>query len=326
MVALEVIAGHDALAVTRAVQAAVPDIEKLTPPDEATIVDVVSPVPSGCLLLADIGGTTDDAALVPGIIARHLEAAEITEAQIRLARRADDRYEAAQSFAPAVRAWLVGPQPQGGSGVFPSLEPVLADAGFRWISAKLRPERQLAALFASMEAPVTPDGLRHVLDGRRTGPPGMPEQTISAVVTDFTTVAAGAFFGDFLGTSVALSAAGADWATEEITAEMRAQRDIARSCADAPGLEWAGVSVDYDNSQLLTGEVYRPEYQMIGPAWYQVLSDEQLRQPGGPPPGAVRLPGGRFELTIGEPGQWIPGLPGRAAVEEQARRLLAPRD
>jgi hypothetical protein len=67
------------------------------------------------------------------------------------------------------------------------------------------------------------------------------------------------------------------------------------------------------------------DYQLLGLDWYQVLSEEQLRQAGGPPPGAVRLPGGRFELTIGDASQWMPGSPARSIVEEQASRLLRSR-
>jgi hypothetical protein len=262
MVALEVVSGHDALALSRALHAAVPDVEELTPPDEPTFVDTVFAVPGGCLLIADIGGTADDAAQVPGIIARHLEAAGIAEAHIRLARRVDERYEVLQSFSPVAKAWLVGPQPEGGSGTFPSLDPAITDAGTRWISAMLQPETQLAALIGSMEAVVSLGGLRQILDGRCSSEHEIPEPRVSAVVTDFTSVAAGAFFGDFLGTSVVLSAAGTGWAAEEITAQMRAQRDIVRSCADAAGLEWAGVSAGCDNRLMLTGEVL-PEYQMI---------------------------------------------------------------
>lgn len=37
-----------------------------------------------------------------------------------------------------------------------------------------------------------------------------------------------------------------------------------------------------------------------------------------------RQPGGRIELTIGEPEQWVPGHPGHDAVRQQARRVLPP--
>lgn len=64
------------------------------------------------------------------------------------------------------------------------------------------------------------------------------------------------------------------------------------------------------------------EYRILDSVWYQILSDEQLSRAGGPPPGAARLPGGRYELTVGDASQWIPGSDARAAVEEHVGRLL----
>jgi hypothetical protein len=78
----------------------------------------------------------------------------------------------------------------------------------------------------------------------------------------------------------------------------------------------------YENSELLIGNYIGMEYQILSTVWYQVLSEEQLRRVGGPPPGAARLPGGRHEPTVGEPSQWMPGSPDRAIVEEQVSRLL----
>lgn len=43
------------------------------------------------------------------------------------------------------------------------------------------------------------------------------------------------------------------------------------------------------------------------------------------PAGATELPGGRVEVTIGEPEQWLPGHPDRAAVGNEARRLTGTR-
>jgi hypothetical protein len=321
---LRVVSGRDAAAVTSAVQAAVPDICALTSEDNPVIPMGPYLVPDGCVLLVDFpaGTVAGIPAQVPGILARHLEAAGIAEAEIRLARVAD-RYDTVTSFAPAARAWLVGPMPQPGSGVFPTLEPSFIEAGAGWIGRQLRPGAELTAVLVAMEVPVSLDGLRQVLDGRRDGPPGTPENRVCAVATDFAGFAAGVHFGDFLGTSVMLSAAGAGWTAAEVAAQMRGQQEVIRSCADAAGLEWAGVTAAHDNSQLLLGDVYRRKHPRIGPVWYQVLSEEQLGQAGGPPPGAVRLPGGRFELTVGEPGDWLPGSPSRAAAEQRVQELVA---
>ena len=46
--------------------------------------------------------------------------------------------------------------------------------------------------------------------------------------------------------------------------------------------------------------------------------------PGGLPPGAAELASGRFELTIGEPEQWVPGHRDHKAIRARARHILPP--
>jgi hypothetical protein len=57
--------------------------------------------------------------------------------------------------------------------------------------------------------------------------------------------------------------------------------------------------------------------------WYQLLSAGHLARLGGPPPNAVEVAPHRFELTIGEPQQWLPNHPDRDAVRAHGRELLA---
>ena len=56
--------------------------------------------------------------------------------------------------------------------------------------------------------------------------------------------------------------------------------------------------------------------------WYTILSAGHLRRLGGPPEGAVELPGGRVELTIGEPEQWLPDHPDSPSVRARAQQAL----
>ena len=329
-VRLEIMSGSDPGPVVSAARAAARELTDKAPRNKPVRVIGPCPIPGGCLLIADFDDDTgrNTLARVPAVLTRHLEAAGITDAVIRLARLAGDRYETPQSFGPAAKAWLVGPQSAGGSGIFPRLEPVLADAGTQWIREQLWPQAQLAAVIVGTEVLVDPDGADLIVRGPRHAPDGGPEYDVSLVATDFTDSAAGAFFGDLLGTAVTLSAAGANWTADQVAARMLAQRDIVRSRADAAVLEWAGVTASYDNSELLignyTGIDYESgmEYQILSTVWYQVLSEEQLRRAGGPPPGAARLPGGRYELTVGDADQWMPDSPDRSIMEEQVSRLL----
>jgi hypothetical protein len=66
---------------------------------------------------------------------------------------------------------------------------------------------------------------------------------------------------------------------------------------------------------------FRPGQDQI-PMWYQVLSQAQLERLRGLPPGAAELASGRFELTIGEPEQWVPGHRDHKAVRARARHIL----
>jgi hypothetical protein len=65
-------------------------------------------------------------------------------------------------------------------------------------------------------------------------------------------------------------------------------------------------------------------------------TQEALAEPDGPAyvsdpvtpaqrPDPVELPGGRFELTIGEPEQWVPGHPQHDAIRAHARRIFSSR-
>lgn len=320
---LQVISGQDIGVVAGALRAAEPEIEGLAPADVPAIVMGPYLIPGSCLLLVDFEAATppDARAQVAGIVARHLGEAGITEAEICPPQRIGARYEPLQAFTPVARAWLVGPQPEEGTGVFPSLELALAEAGTRWISGLAGPGMEFRAVIVGMESPVTADTLRQILDML---PRSGPQHTVTAVATDFTTQAVSVVFGDFLSTAVTLSAAKASWSATEVAAQMCAQREAIRACASLPELEWAGVTAEASNDYMLIHDPWRPEYQMVSPVWYQILSQEQLRQASGPPRGAAELPGGRIELTIGEPEHWIPGHPGYDAVQEQARRILPP--
>jgi hypothetical protein len=57
--------------------------------------------------------------------------------------------------------------------------------------------------------------------------------------------------------------------------------------------------------------------------WCQILAPSHLDRLGGAPPGAVEVAPDRFELTVGEPEQWLPGHPDRPAVQARGRELLA---
>lgn len=308
---------------TEAVRAALPEIGGLAPADTPAVLMGPFRLPDGCLLLADFEAVTppEARARIPGILARHLEQDGITEAEIGTASPAGPRYDVPGSFTPVAQAWLAGPGLQRGSGIFPVLAPALVDAGTRWLGGRLAPGTELHAILAGMDVPVTLEALDAVLAGaRRAGAYAM-----TAVATDFSSVAISVVFGEFLGTGVSLLAAGANWTAAEVAGQMRAQRETIRSAAAGESLAWAGVTAQPGGRFAFGANPAARDYRMVGPVWYQVLSADQLARLGDRPAGAAELPGGRVEVTIGEPEQWLPGHPDRAAVETEARRITGTR-
>lgn len=322
-VAMLHVAAADPGRATEAVRAALPEISRLAPADAPAVLMGPFRLPDGCLLLADFEAVTppDARAQIPDILARHLDQDGITEAEISTASQVGSRYDVPGSFTPVARAWLAGPGLSRGSGIFPVLEPAIVDAGTRWLSDRLAPGAELRAILAGLDVPVAPEALDAVLAGARRG----GTYAMTAVATDFSSFAASTVFGEFLATGISLSAAGASWTAAEVTAQMRAQREIIRSSAAGESLAWAGVTAQPGGRFVFTANPGARDYRMVGPVWYQLLSADQLQRMGGQPPGATGLPGGRVEVTIGEPEQWLPGHPDRATVETEARRITGTR-
>jgi hypothetical protein len=317
------VAAADPDQATEAVRAALPEIGALAPADAPAVLMGPFRLPDGCLLLADFEAVTppDARARIPGILARHLEQDGITEAEISTASPVGSRYDVPGSFAPVAQAWLAGPGLRRGSGVFPVLAPAIVGAGTRWLGSRLLPGTELRAILAGMDVPVALDALDAVLASARRG----GTYTMTAVATDFSSAAASVVYGEFLATGISLLAAGANWTAAEVAAQMRAQRDIIRASAEDDSLVWAGVTAQPGGRFVFAANPAARDYRMAGPVWYQLLSADQLARMGGRPAGAAELPGGRAELTIGEPEQWRPGHPDRAALESEARRITGTR-
>jgi len=88
--------------------------------------------------------------------------------------------------------------------------------------------------------------------------------------------------------------------------------------ARSPHWHGRGQSATYPAVELVT-DLLVPDVM-----WYTMLSSGHLQRLGGPPDGAVELPGGRVELTIGDPEQWIPGHPDLVTVRARGASLLGP--
>ena len=331
-VILQVRSPADPAVLAGALAAARAGIEELgywvTPPGdsqpgewEAPEVAGPVPVPGGCLLIIHAGNPAQEMILdsIPGILTRRLGEAGITDAKVSPAPRIGDRYEELHhSLGPVVRAVLCGPGRVRFRQPVPRLEPRLIDIAAGWLPGMHRPGNELHALISAVEVPVSWQTLPPVVTAALTAEP-----FVSVISSDFATSMASIVLGDCQGQGVALSAAGADWPGTEIAARMRGLREVIRSHADVPELSWAFVAPDPENRYLWITGPSDPDETGVQPAWYQLLSAGRLRRLGGPPRGSVQLPGGRFELTVGEPDQWVPGHPDNDAIRAHAQDLLS---
>jgi hypothetical protein len=323
--AILLVRGEPGETLAAALRAAAADIEELAPEHSPAEVDDPVLVPGGYLLVVQFGEppTPPSArATIPGLLARRMEQAGITDAEICLAPLARTRYngthyDVPDSFTPIARAWLQGSDDRWTEGTRPWLEPRLIDAGAEWLRHEHQPGTELTALVGFAAFPVLPETLRPVVSGILD-----TENYTAVLASDFATAAASVVFGQFLGRGLALAAGWRDWDTSDVTTRMRQQREFIRQHAQLPELVWAGVTAEPASFYFTMPDLTRQDYPAIGPVWYQLLSRDQLQQLGQPPADAVELPGGRVELTIGEPEEWIPGKRSRRKAETWARRLL----
>lgn len=276
-------------------------------------------IPGAHLLMIDYSGTPPALSrATPAILSRHLRQAGVQEAEIGLVpQMTDRRHLILRSFSPIAQASLrgIGPfPPLGIANVRPPAR--LTEAATMWLRARHAPAMELLALIIATEAPLTWESIGPAVDGILAS-----GDYVTVIASDFATTAAAVVFGDLHQMGVSLGAAGVSWGFTQVADQMRSQRETIRGVA--ADLGWARVTAKAATprgAEMLLPDV-TAEYEPA--SWYQVLSREQLDRLGGPPPGAVELPGGRMEFTVGEPEQWVPGHPDREAIYQEARRMLA---
>lgn len=355
-VLLQACSDADPARLAGALAAAAADIAAL---DGPKYVSEPLPTPDGPVLLLDLGSASArQIRAIPSLLVQRIEQAGIGDAVVRIPPEAGERHQRVASWAPAVRAWLRGPltRPFGMAEPDPPLW--LFDAVSEWLRAGRPAGAEVVQLVASAEVPLGRDpgsgrgrdGDRdrdsdRDRDGDRDGDYARPVADAALRAGAEATLLASDFSSAALAVSVcgpptavapqgAVGAAGPGWSAAEVADRLRLARELARS--HAAELSWAGACVESDARDLtswqwsdresgghrrdveLTTDVLVPDGM-----WFQVLCSGHLERLGGVPDGASALLGGRFELTVGEPEQWIPGHPDRPAVQQRARALLA---
>jgi hypothetical protein len=301
-------------------------------------VSNVIPIPGGPIVMVDFGSTTEeDARTVPGLIARRLRDAGVLDAEIRLPDPNRGLLRAISGFTPMTQALLRGPlgPPLGDRPA--NLPGDLLDLAIDWLRREHQPAAALVGVAASVEFPLEFESARstmaEVLDA---------EARANLAVSDFRTFVAAAAIecGGF--SELALTAAASAPDAGRLAGFLRRQRDLIRHVA--PAITWAGVTAEAHFTLYSTHWTDPTPYQPPRPGrpnphrpgvkqladilvpdamWCQILSPGHLDRLGGVPPGAVEVAADRFELTIGEPEQWLPEHPDRAAVQARGRELLA---
>jgi hypothetical protein len=291
------------------------------------------PTPGGPVLMVDFGSTPEDEARsVPALIARHLRDAGVVDAEIRLPEPGPGVLRASSGFTPMARALLRGPlgPPHGARPA--GLPGELLDLSIDWLRAEHRPEAELVGFAASVEFPLTFENARSVLGAVLDA-----DRNTNVATSDLRTFVAAAAIAVWGISELALTAAVAEPDTDLLAGLLHRQRETVQRAAAA--VTWAGVTAEKDFSLYSTywtdpapfqlGRRRRSAVQLLPDTlvpdamWCQILSPGHLDRLGGVPPGAVEVAPNRFELTVGEPGQWLPGHPDRAAVQARGRELLA---
>jgi hypothetical protein len=265
------------------------------------------PVPGGVLLLVDAGSTpAERLAAIPEILVRALTTAGVTDASIEIPAQMGERTWLA---GPAVRAWLIGPQGLEHVGSW------FADVAGPWLRSRGEPVGNVM----SAEIPLTwetfPQVADEVLAAGQTMSVAAGETAWGAVVHRMNAVA-----------EASLTEPRSGWAVDQ---GMTALREALRAAADR--LVWAGIDVVADARFSVIPRWYsreRPSVDVIADIavpdgmWWQVISAGHIVRLGGPPAGSEALGGGRYELTVGAPYQWMPEHPDRPHMLAAARRLL----
>lgn len=284
------------------------------------------PLPGRHLLAVDFGSLPDEQVLaVPDLLVAELRGAGVGDAEVGVAHPGD--LDNRPGLTPAVRAYLRGPvaAPFGDLPAGPPL--ALLDIAAGWVAGHSGGQLSLVVfgVETALPAETAPEAARSAL-----ATPG--RTTTVSLVADGAPVAA-ATVGASMRDAVPAAALTLAPATPET---MRELRDVLRAHADT--VVWAGVAAEPDARRLLDhgwaprvepGQAPPPDVAALADLlvpeamWCQILSAGHLERLGGPPPGALPLPGARFELTVGEPEQWLPGHPDGAVVRRRARDLLA---
>lgn len=302
----------------------------LAPGDTNGPTYVSDPLPAGGgpFLMID-GGYTPYRLLgsVPDIVARHLEQAGVADAVVAVPDREGPLLDG--TLWPPFVLFHKGPAVI--LSVFPKdfntarlapLDPAWLAEAAAWVLGPPGGGGELMAMVVSMQFPL---------------PSGQAAALLEAV--NHVQYAGTMLVGGDLDARVRLAncrpgavpymclAAGGPAATAgDLVADFVALREVARRLVGHLGV----AVVDFEETfGWAEAGLYRARSMLIN-QWcldvepYQILGPAHLARLGGLPPGGRHLADGRFEVSLGEPADWLPGTATRAAAQAAARQVLGP--
>ena len=288
-------------------------------------VSEVVPCPSGPFLYIDGGGLPDRILLeIPQILVRRLEEAGLTDAVVI-------------SPAPGGPLDDLADVPRG--VVLHLLPPPVYVRRKRAVMPEGWLDEVTAWLEAAQEDTVWVDlrGVQVEITIKAAG--GLlracrrSEQGCLVVVGDSTRAVVGASTHHGIQSSVVLGAGGVGTSDAELLEAIERLKDVARRLA--PELGYAFIAVEPRLFALVSGHPL-PDWSsglasadvvswacdrlVLDAFCWQVLGQEHLARLEAVPVGVQPLDGGRVELAIGEPTEWLPGRPERAGLVAKGRR------
>lgn len=255
---------------------------------------------------------------IPDIVARHLQAAGVADAVIT-APKGEGPLAALETLPRAVVLRLYPPPPpverlQRQRSHIPAewLDPACA-----WFRGDIEDDHEVMGAVGVMEFPLAAAEATRFLHQCREARPLTSLLVAGSIETKLRGIN-GCFASP--APNLALAAGGPGATDDDLLAAIEVFQDLARSFAShlayafiiippsfasfrasSPATEWVGLGGEAPGPDL---DMLCDQYAFDGFMW-QILGPGHLRRLGGAPDGTRPLPGGRVELTIGEPSAWL---------------------
>jgi hypothetical protein len=296
-------------------------------------VGQVVPGPEGPLVWLDGSKIPLKALLTaPAVIERNLRDAGVTNAEITTAREeTPEDLLPTDSLSPCLTLRLFPDPPVRGIGKYSPIPAGWLDQAWSWLARQMS-EDAVVTVRTMVPFQLPASAARAFLDDALTSRVGAV-----IVLSGEPGVGMAALQGYFGWGQLALSAAGSALRDDQLVAASVGLKEVARHLAPelahaylrvepALGHQLATFPYSFDDDALgsVHEVVHLIDELLFDVSPWQILGPGHIRRLGAVPHGAVALAGDRYELTVGELNDWLPGTPTRQAMRASGGALLAP--